>query len=488
MTKRSLHLTQLSACLAMALSGVALANHDSQQLVNHKHQATSVAEFVRALKAQSTAHAVSTLPPITRGISSCLDDGSPGTLRSVIAAAADGDTIDLSTSGCSTITLTAGQLAVTQNGLTLIGPPVTAAGPALSIDGNRASRVILSTGTSGALEIDNITITNGYKLAADNAQANGGAIFTTNDLVLNNSAVTNSSASGYYVFGGAVLVVGNATINNSQITGNSGIAATSATSTSSQVGVVGGAIYAVNNIYLKNSTISGNSALVGTNANAATPGILAGGGIAIGYFGNSTASTIVGSTISGNYSYGRSGGIEANHYLTITNSTVSGNSAYFIGAINAYGAIVNVQNSTIAFNYGYNSTGGVYGPGSNGSITMNSTIVANNTVTSAATPSDLNAAGSVTAAGDNNLIVASDGNVAFANPQLSADPMLSPLANNGGATQTHALDPASPAVTKGNNVAGLLNDQRGFPRWDGMLTDIGAYELTNDRIFANGFE
>jgi hypothetical protein len=67
---------------------------------------------------------------------------------------------------------------------------------------------------------------------------------------------------------------------------------------------------------------------------------------------------------------------------------------------------------------------------------------------------------------------------------------LQPLANNGGPTQTHALGAGSPAIDTGNNDAVLSTDQRGygFPRTVGAGTDIGAFELLNDRIFFDGFE
>src|SRR5882762_5654536 len=48
---------------------------------------------------------------------------------------------------------------------------------------------------------------------------------------------------------------------------------------------------------------------------------------------------------------------------------------------------------------------------------------------------------------------------------LSGDPKLSPLANNGGPTMTHAPKPGSPALDAGDNTAannaGLSTDQRG---------------------------
>src|SRR5689334_2310480 len=53
-------------------------------------------------------------------VTNTTDDGSPGTLRHVLANTADGDTIDLS--GISgNITLTNGELLIT-NSVTIIGP------------------------------------------------------------------------------------------------------------------------------------------------------------------------------------------------------------------------------------------------------------------------------------------------------------------------------------------------------------------------------
>ena len=69
---------------------------------------------------------------------------------------------------------------------------------------------------------------------------------------------------------------------------------------------------------------------------------------------------------------------------------------------------------------------------------------------------------------------------------LTADPMLGPLQNNGGPTQTMALLPGSPAVDAGDSF-GISTDQRGDPRpvdfsgvpnaAGGDGADIGAFEL-----------
>jgi hypothetical protein len=58
-----------------------------------------------------------------------------------------------------------------------------------------------------------------------------------------------------------------------------------------------------------------------------------------------------------------------------------------------------------------------------------------------------------------------------------ADPMLGPLANNGGPTQTMALLPGSPALSAGVPLAGISTDQRGLPRVSGGMVDLGAFEV-----------
>jgi hypothetical protein len=60
---------------------------------------------------------------------------------------------------------------------------------------------------------------------------------------------------------------------------------------------------------------------------------------------------------------------------------------------------------------------------------------------------------------------------------VNADPMLGPLANNGGPTLTQALLPGSPAINAGVAVAGIATDQRGASRPTSGPTDIGAVQV-----------
>jgi hypothetical protein len=58
------------------------------------------------------------------------------------------------------------------------------------------------------------------------------------------------------------------------------------------------------------------------------------------------------------------------------------------------------------------------------------------------------------------------------------DPMLGPLQNNGGPTQTHALLPGSDAINQIPEAAcELEEDQRGEPRPGGTMCDVGAFEV-----------
>ncbi len=77
---------------------------------------------------------------------------------------------------------------------------------------------------------------------------------------------------------------------------------------------------------------------------------------------------------------------------------------------------------------------------------------------------------------------------------VSTDPLLGPLQDNGGPTQTMALGAGSSAIDAGDNAACPATDQRGVTRpQDGdnngtAVCDIGAVEVLSDIIFSDGFE
>jgi hypothetical protein len=102
---------------------------------------------------------------------------------------------------------------------------------------------------------------------------------------------------------------------------------------------------------------------------------------------------------------------------------------------------------------------------------MRNTIVAGNG------PQDI---GGTLASSGYNLIGNSTGGSGYADTDiLDVDPMLGPLADNGGPTQTHALLPGSPAIDAGDNADAPEFDQRGpgFPRIVNGIIDIGSFEV-----------
>ena len=62
---------------------------------------------------------------------------------------------------------------------------------------------------------------------------------------------------------------------------------------------------------------------------------------------------------------------------------------------------------------------------------------------------------------------------------INTDPLLGPLQNNGGFTQTMALLPGSPAIDAGDDANCPATDQRGVTRPFGSHCDIGAYEFNS---------
>jgi len=241
-------------------------------------------------------------------------------------------------------------------------------------------------------------------------------------------------------------------------------------------GAGGGITVFIANLNLTDSAVVGNISGMGS------------GGINITAFsGSNSVVAITRSTISGN----PSGAIFNEGSLTVTNSTVSGNTVAgggFGGGIRAASGTTTVVNSTISNNVAISGAqtaiqGGISAAG--GSVSLQNTIVAGNT-RSDSTPADVT--GAVTSLG-HNLIGNTSGGSGFGMSDLTnVNPLLGPLLNNGGVTQTQALLPTSPALNAVPTTgAGCpATDQRGVSRPQGNACDIGAYELaTSVSVQAN---
>ena len=422
-------------------------------------------------------------------VTNCDDDGD-GSLRAVVAAATSGDTIDLGSLTCSTITLTTGFIGIEQDDLSLIG-----SGSAnLSIDAGDASGVIRHTG-AGTLAITGLTLSHGHYQSAQTPR--GGCIYSAANLDIAASVVTDCAAVGTaseIARGGAVYAHGNLSLAASLVT------ASHAQGTAS--GAHGGGVYVRGDFTAHFSTISNNAAY-----GAPINGGQGGGAMIVG------TTTLNSSTVSGNGAYSV-GGIWTQDEVTIDSSTISDNGASLTAGMRAtytsgspIATIVNstiannhavarvgglnliipakISNTTIAFNEAFNGLAGVLMSGP--TLELESTIISGNDASGE--PDDLDGYGSPVITGANNLVIASS--APLPPDTISSDPLLGTLGDNGGPTPTIPLTAGSPAIDTGNNLAQLATDQRGpgFARDVGLAADIGAFEVqTSDIIFANGFD
>lgn len=180
-------------------------------------------------------------------------------------------------------------------------------------------------------------------------------------------------------------------------------------------------------------------------------------------------SRILASTISNNAADGAGGGVMvfSPASLLISRSTISGNSAARGGGISA-GGKVRLSNSTVVGNSATEIGGGTFGL----YVTLEASILADNTA-----PLGPDCSFSIAVKRGGLIEDPTDCTITApgAAPITGVDPMLGPLQNNGGPTDTHALLPGSPALGVVTGSACTGTDQRGVLR--GSPCDLGAFEL-----------
>ncbi|RYF89378.1 MAG: T9SS type A sorting domain-containing protein, partial [Chitinophagaceae bacterium] len=210
------------------------------------------------------------------------------------------------------------------------------------------------------------------------------------------------------------------------------------------------------------------------DGNLATgPDATHGGG---GIFNNGGTLMINQSTVSNNQSTGAAANGGGLHVKTgtamIMTSTFSGNaSANHGGGIYANNNDVVLLNAvTVAMNMAMVNGGGFYNNNSMIATDIKNSIVSQNTAVSGMDLFGAFSSGGYNIAGTDagSMFIPATGDLEDANP------LLGPLANNGGTTLTHALLQGSPAYNAGN-PADMFNDQIDMPVFD-AIRDIGALE------------
>ena len=355
------------------------------------------------------------------------DTGAPGQLRTLINAAAPGDTIVIP-AGTIVLSGAAGEDANAsgdldiRKALTIVG-----AGSALTAIRNTGVDRVLDVHGIGSLVLTGVTLGDG----AVDALTPGGAVRNRGTLRVVLSVVENSlSGGGGGIFNdsGASLFVESTTIRGNVATGISG---------------AGGGIFNFGFVEVNDSTISGNKA-------------------------------------SGTSASNNGGGFENIGRASLTNVTISGNSTSGLGGGVFQGASADklqLINVTIADNTASIAGGGIVDMARGPHTELGNTIVAAN-----AAPVNRDCGGTVVSIG-HNLIQNVTGCTIAGDPTgniLGTPARLRPLADNGGPTLTMEPRPASPVIDAGSNALCPRTDQRGVARprdgGAGLVCDMGAVE------------
>jgi hypothetical protein len=455
-----------------------------------------------AIDASSSATAIpAPADPASVVVTNC-DDSGPGSLRDVAGTALDGETVDLTQLSCSVISLTTGAILLGSQDLTLLGPGAHG----LLLQGATPGAGVIYDLGGGTLTIRGIDVAGGHKYRSDHA-ASGGCIHATGNLDISDAHVFDCAvhtvadeASGGALYASGFITMASTVVDQCSIA-TSGSAKGGGVSAGTDVlmldsrvsgchvvagaSALGGGVHAGGNLMVKYSTLADND--IADSASGIGGGGWSGGDAVIYW------STVSGNraTVAGALYMARGDGSES---ANIGDSTISGNSANMSGGIRS--AIpLELHNSTIAFNWmprpdvfpiDESLAGGLsvlVSP-----VVLGSSIIAGNFLRGDTDePADVGGDHRVAVEGSANLI--GDSSLAVPPDTIGDDPMLAPLRANGGPTQTHALLPGSPAISRGD-AGTLLTDQRGtgYPRTVGAQADIGSYEVDPERIFGDGFE
>lgn len=212
--------------------------------------------------------------------------------------------------------------------------------------------------------------------------------------------------------------------------------------------------------------------------------------------------SVLDSTFAGNLALGPAGGaISVNPAsnlptasLEIADTTVSGNEAFGPGGgVYATNTEVSILGSTLAENTATATGGGVDVANTEASLALGDDLIASNTSDDGA--ADCEAAGGATVFDDGHNLLSQPGQFAcdvivngvngdqVGTTATPLNPQLGALAQNGGATETQALLPGSPAIDAGSATicaSAPLNglDQRGDHRDEASRggCDVGAYD------------
>jgi hypothetical protein len=384
------------------------------------------------------------------------------------------------------LTLSNGKLANVYGGALYI-PGGSATFNHCVFENNRAafSGALSFGGLDGTLEINDSTFRhNTANISSGAMTLGGGTVVLNNSVIQENRAMTGLGGG---IVNAGELATATLTLNNTRVISN--------TAGSGGGGICNAAYSGLTAILtINDSTIAGNQALYGGGVS-----LTVGSGPSPDVRGTINRSTISNNRALDLGGTGDSdgGGIDVTAAtLTVANSTVSGNSigasafngggGIWVGGITGYPpAVLHIINSTVTNNTAAGVGGGISHWVQSGATSATTTAV-NTIVAGNSAPAGGNCwigPGSITSSGY-NMENTDTCNFHQPSDHPNTDPLLGPLANNGGPTWTHALLPTSPAIDVADNatcaappVSGI--DQRGVIRPQGLVCDIGAYETVS---------
>jgi hypothetical protein len=413
---------------------------------------------------------------LTRPPDGTPNDGADGDLdisQDVTITGAGASTTTVSAGGDNGIgervfdLLFAANSTVTISGLTITGGRSTQDGGGISAERNLTllDSVVTDnkTGSSGQ----------GGGIVENGGRPNGVPITVT----IRNSTISNNEAG----FGGGVSENGGGTVElfDSRIVSN--LATGDTQSYGGGVLEDGGGLVTIDRSDISDNVVEG----------------YLGGGVAEnggGVPGIPNAVTITNSLISGNRvtdpamdsSYARGGGIgeDGGAGVSVVNTTITGNTAQGAlaqpanggGIAETGGGGVSTLNTTITDNTTDGSGGNIFNDGGD-PVTVQNSIVSGgapqNCVSTAPASSPITSQG-------NNIDSGVTCGFTLTGDMSNTNPLLGPLADNGGPTRTRALLPGSPAIDAANGAACPGTDQRGVARPQLAGCDIGAFEFAPD--------
>lgn len=401
------------------------------------------------------------------------DDGA-GSLRQAIKDICDGGQISFNLPPGSFITLLTGELIIDKS-LQLLGPG-SATLALRSLDDGR----LLHISSGVAVQISDLSLLNG--LATNNAGgiSEGGAIRNEGTLTLTrvtlvgNSAAAPGRGGGIANLGGIVTIMDSIFADN-LADGNNGIGDGGAIyNDANGVITIADTTFLANAAYANGGAIDNHGALTISNSVLSENSSFTGGGIA----NRGGELSLSSSSLFQNTANVYGGGILNTGSLLVNASTLSGNESAGGGGIHNNGGSVMITHSTVTLNQATQG-GGISGTEA-GAITLQNSIVAQNSAEECALPA------SALLSQGHNLTGDSSCHLTEASDLAQQDARLAPLLLNGGDTETHALLPGSPALDAGQCAADSV-DQRGQLRPvdipslsdSGNGCDIGAYEASN---------